>query len=503
MADFLAEIESASHDPLVVALVLLLLGALIARVPFRRRPVSRAITRLLFFVLLTVTLLGDRVVPYQPMRPSGSAFDDTIGAIVRIGWWMWAAWNLVGFTRAFVILENRPREGKLLQEIIVGLVHLAAVFAIVAYVFDLPVQGLLATSGAIAIIIGLALQSSLSDVFSGLVLSVSRPYLPDDFVRIEGGTEGRIIELNWRATHILTPLKELAIVPNSVIAKAKIVNVSSASHIHGVNLSVKLEATARPSVGIRTLRHAMLNSQSIVLEPAPTVRIKSIAGDCIENELTFFVFDYSLAAEVKNELVDLIFRHLLAAGLRLASPQNPPPQSASEEAPTSRVEQLLKLVAVFEALTDEERSAIAKKLKRNFHRENEVLFQPGTLLQSLYIVATGVVSVEMTDGETAVEVFRLGPGDHFGTISLLTGTASNERATSLTESVTYELSKADLRVLMAARPQVELELSHVLALRQAVGRTVDSTDQDESKSTPNLSARVAKRLRKLFDLGAG
>src|SRR5437867_367735 len=79
---------------------------------------------------------------------------------------LWAAWLLVGVLRSVLVFERRQREGKLLQDILAGLIYLAAVFGIIAYVFDLPVQGLLATSGAIAIIIGLALQSSLSDVFS-------------------------------------------------------------------------------------------------------------------------------------------------------------------------------------------------------------------------------------------------------------------------------------------------------------------------------------------------
>ena len=139
---------------------------------------------------------------------------------------MWAAWFLVGFLRVFVVTEHRPREGKLIQDLLAGLIYLAAVFAI-AYVFDRPIQGLLATSGAIAIIIGLALESTLSDVFSGIVLNFSRPYRPGDWISIDSGTDGRVIEMNWRATHVLTAKRDLAIVPNSTIAKAKIVNASS------------------------------------------------------------------------------------------------------------------------------------------------------------------------------------------------------------------------------------------------------------------------------------
>jgi small-conductance mechanosensitive channel len=90
---------------------------------------------------------------------------------------------LVGILRAFVMVERRPREGKLLQDLVVGLIYVAAIFAIIADVLDLPIQGLLPTSGAVAIIGGLALQSTLSGVFSGVLLSVSRPYRPGDRVR--------------------------------------------------------------------------------------------------------------------------------------------------------------------------------------------------------------------------------------------------------------------------------------------------------------------------------
>ena len=190
---------------------------------------------------------------------------------LKVAWWLFAAWFVVGFLRAFVIVEHRPREGKLLQDLLAGLIYLVAVFAIIAYVFDLPIQGLLATSGAVAIILGLALQSTLGDVFSGIVLSFSRPYRPGDWISIEGGTDGRVIEMNWRATHVLTGRRDLAIVPNSTIAKSKIVNVSSPSGIHGVTITVQLDAKTSPSTGTEILEHAILNCRLIVATPAPSV----------------------------------------------------------------------------------------------------------------------------------------------------------------------------------------------------------------------------------------
>ena len=89
-------------------------------------------------------------------------------------------------SRCVVTLGKRqPREGKLLQELLAGLIYLGAVFAIIAYVFDLSIQDLLATSGAVAIILGLAFQSTLSDVFSCIILSFGRPYVAGDWISLE------------------------------------------------------------------------------------------------------------------------------------------------------------------------------------------------------------------------------------------------------------------------------------------------------------------------------
>ena len=220
---------------------------------FRAHPLRRAIVRVVFLLVLTVVLLHAEIVPYQKLQSTGVPFRDAAHGLLKIAWWLYAAWFLVGFLRAFVVTEHRPHEGKLIQDLVAGVIYLAALFAIIAYVFDLPIQGLLATSGAIAIILGLALQSTLSDVFSGIVLNFSRPYRPGDWISIDGTTDGRVIEMNWRATLVLTAKRDLAIVPNSTIAKAKIVNASSPSGIHGMTVTIQLDAKAPPASGAEIL----------------------------------------------------------------------------------------------------------------------------------------------------------------------------------------------------------------------------------------------------------
>jgi small-conductance mechanosensitive channel len=504
MSDFKAVIWATVQDPLVIALCLLVLGVVVARPLFKAHPLRRAITRFVFFILLTVALLRAQIVPYQPMRPTGPPIHNAVGIALEIAWWAWAAWLLVGILRSVLVFERRPREGKLLQDILAGLIYLAAVLAIIAYVFDLPVQGLLATSGAIAIILGLALQSSLGDVFSGLVLSFSRPYRPNDWIRLEGGTEGQVIELNWRATHILTSQRDLAIVPNSMIARSKIVNVSSPSRIHGMSVTVQLDARTPPSAGIAILRQALLNARGILAFPGSSIVVKSMNAASVAYELTFFVEDLNAASATQNELFDLIHRHLAAADIALAAPEGQPfavPPEAARK-PKSEAERLLQQVSIFASLTAEERAALAAKLKRQRCERGETLLRPGTVLQSLFLIAAGVLSVARHEGGGDGEVLRLGPGDHFGEIGLLTGTPSMATITALSSAIIYELPKADLAPLLEARPQVAQELSHALAQRQAAGRTIAPAEFDKTQSAMHLSDWFSERIRKLFDLGS-
>jgi small-conductance mechanosensitive channel len=324
MIDLSVVMETAARDPLVVAFGLMVLGGVTTHFLCKHAPFTRAIVRVVCLLLLTILLLRAGIVPYRPLPSTGSPFRDAVHGALQVAWWLWAAWFLVSCLRAFVIVEHRPREGKLLQDLLASLIYLAAVFAIIAYVFDLPIQGLLATSGVVAIMLGLALQNTLGDVFSGLVLSFSRPYRPGDWISLEGGLEGRVLELNWRATHVLTGRRDLAIVPNSTIAKSKIVNVSSPSGLHGATITVQLDTKIAPATSTEILGHAILNCRLIVATPAPTIIVKAINATYTECEITFFVDELAAAPRAQNQVFDLIFRHLAVAGIALAPAQNHP-----------------------------------------------------------------------------------------------------------------------------------------------------------------------------------
>jgi CRP-like cAMP-binding protein len=81
------------------------------------------------------------------------------------------------------------------------------------------------------------------------------------------------------------------------------------------------------------------------------------------------------------------------------------------------------------------------------------VFSPGAALQSLYIVASGVLSGRRDNGEFEEEVMRFGPRDHFGEIGVLSGTATAGYITALTPTIVYELGKEELTASSTTIPR--------------------------------------------------
>ena len=505
MTDLSPVLDKAGQDPLLIAFGLLVLGGLTTHFFLKNHPLVRASLRVMFLLLLTVVLVYADIVPYQPLRSTGTPILDVVHGALKVAWWLFAAWFVVGFLRAFVIVEHRPRDGKLLQDLLAGLVYLTALFAIITYVFDLPIQGLLATSGVVAIILGLALQSTLGDVFSGIVLSFSRPYRPGDWISLEGGTDGRVIEMNWRATHVLTGRRDLAIVPNSTIAKSRIVNVSSPSGIHGVTVTVQLDAKTPPAAGSEILEHAILNCRLIVATPAASVTIKSINANFTEFEITFFVEELASSTKAQNQLFDLIFRHLAAAGIELATAQGQLDPTVGEQVSAklnTGPERLLELVEIFAGLTAEERIVIAAKLKPKSYDKGETLVEAGTVLHSLFIVGTGVLSFTREESVGEIELLRIGPGDHYGEIGMLTGAPAVAKITALIPAMVYELGHDDLAPILQGQPEVSHLLCRALAQRQAAGLLVASSELAETVPENRLTSWFSERLHRLYDIAS-
>lgn len=488
-------------DPTIQAGTLAAAGAFVSRVALRNNPTWHLMFQVTFFVVLTVLLLYHGIVPYEAGPPTASGVQKIFIGIAKVIWWINAAWALVGFTRVFLIFERRPREGRLIQDLVVGIIYLGAVLSVVANVFSLPVGTLIATSGVLAIILGLALQSTLSDVFSGIALNLGRPYVIGDLIVLGDGTEGRVVETNWRATHLLNSKNDLVVLPNSDLAKARLINMSSPDRSHGVSITVRLSPTTAPTAILDVMRSVLLSSTTILNSPEPGIQIKSLDGSAVELELSFRVADIATAGAAQNEIYDLIYRHSMAAGIPLASAIGEHDSLPAKDSPSSMRStqmRLLDAIPLFKTLTEDEKEVLANAMSRRTFHKDEVVAEQGCEMKSLVIVRTGVLVVTRKEEHRQLELNRLAPGDYFGEASLLTGAGETGSVRALAYTVVYEISKSTLAPLLHDRPSLVEELGLILSRRAEAEKHLfgNSAEIAGIHAVPGL----VKRIRHLFEI---
>lgn len=283
------------------------------------RPTARLIAQIIFFIAMTVTLVFARVMPFRFDTPhlDGSGYWMVSAKIL---WWTHLSWATIGLVRIYIVLDGRPREARLIQDLLVAIVYLGVVLSVMAFVFGVPIGTLLATSGVFAIILGLALQNTLGDVFSGVALTLGRPYTIGNWIVLSDGTEGRVVASNWRSTYLLTSAHNVVVLPNSVLAKQGLTNVSKPDENHQIMLGVRIVPTREPNEVFNVMLDALNSCREIAHEPPPSVSLVGIDAAAIDVQLCFRVSSPAQRGVARNEVIDSVYRHCVATGIELAKP---------------------------------------------------------------------------------------------------------------------------------------------------------------------------------------
>lgn len=305
--------------PLLAINLLGIAGIVVWRLQGRDRPKARLIIQIVFFSAMTVLLGLGGVLPYRMDEAYANDIPAVLATSARVLWWTHLAWSLIGVVR-LIVLDRRPTEARLLQDLMVAVVYIGVALSILAFVFDAPIGTLVATSGVVAVILGLALQNTLGDVFSGIALTVGRPFSIGDWIQLGDGTEGRVVDNNWRSTQLLTSTHNIVVLPNSVLAKVGLTNLTRPDETHLIALAVRIASIHEPRFVEDVMRKVLESCETIVRQAPAIVALKSIDAAAIEIELQFRVADPLHRATARNEVIDLIHRHCKENGLLLAMP---------------------------------------------------------------------------------------------------------------------------------------------------------------------------------------
>ncbi|RQV10188.1 mechanosensitive ion channel protein MscS [Burkholderia cenocepacia] len=464
------------------------------------RPVVRAIRRCAAFAALSAVLFATGVSPLAVPAPLGG-LDRIVVQAVCIAWWLQCA-IVFSLLLNHLLLPRAWHSQRLFHDIAAGIVFGAAAVAALGYVLGLPLSGLVATSGAVAVILGLALQNTLNDVFSGLVLNTTQPFRLDDTVSI-GELEGRIVESNWRSTKLIDNLGNLVVVPNSSAARATIVNLSEPAGLHGVTLVLDLDPAVRPAVAVGALERAAASSLDVLARPAPIAVVKAFRANAIQYELVCYVDALQKKTTVRNALYDLAHRHLAAAGVAWRPLVGPAPVSASSSTsqadPVSRRLLLLRAVELFARVDDDDLAVLADALVSRSFGKGDVIYASNSASRVLTIVESGVAAVFVPGASGDVEVRRMAPGDAIGQSVVLAGTRLHATVHAVTAMTVHQLRSEDLSALIGRKPALGRLMCESLTDHIATEERMMIPPVEKAHAGFSLIGWLEKEMKRLHD----
>jgi CRP-like cAMP-binding protein len=259
----------------------------------------------------------------------------------------------------------------------------------------------------------------------------------------------------------------MAVIPNSLAAKAKIVNFSRPSDIFGVSISLQLSPHARPQTVIDALERAMEGCRYLLAKPAPCVALKASSATGVEYEISGFVVSMDQKRMVRNQLFDLAFRHLQASGVSLLSSVE-----SNTPATLSRPRALLESSAIFSTLRQEEKETFSQHMTLQTFRPGEMILPAGEVSDHLFIIESGVVSVALSRAGIKFESGRMGPGEVIGEGGILSDTALPADFSAKTACSLYRIEKDYLKPCLEARHDIGEAMKAVLDFRLHKAQTL-------------------------------
>ncbi len=278
------------------------------------------------FLLISIEIIGGKIIAGEWFLIKIDINKiQIILTIFEILWWIIPAIFFSIAAERFVWMPLEEKTGRsipnIMRLLISTLIYILALFGIIAFVFNRPIISLLATGGLLAGIIGLAIQMNLTNIFSGIALSLERSFRVGDWVKIGKFDEGVIVDMNWRVTQIRTRRKYILSIPNRVVSSSDIHNFSYPDNKYWLLCSIHIDPRHDPRKIEDILINAILSvNKGIVKDVMPFVRLESIqersSNRLISNYVIYFKTEnYKYKTKVLKDVWERIWVHLNQAGI--------------------------------------------------------------------------------------------------------------------------------------------------------------------------------------------
>src|SRR4051812_1770614 len=335
-----------------------------SRPPLKKHILVPLLFAALFWLALYVIRSLTPALPPNPtdqqrMSQMAGSVAETVASVAL---WMSLALVAVRALNALVFFVFRKRKGyeapSLMRDIFSLVLYITAFAVILKYHFEtLSFGALLSGSALLGVILGLALQDTLGNLFSGISLHADKPFQVGDVITV-GKNTGVLMASTWRAVKIKTFSNHIVLVSNSVIAKEAIeVCPQNGSNARIVTFSAAY--TDSPVKVIHVVREVVRECDNVIRYMTPNVRIRNLGASAVEYEVKYWLIDYARHNDTDALVRQRIWYAFRRSGLTFAFPTRTihieqPAAHDGDARDAETFAELLSAVDIFSPLTSVE-----------------------------------------------------------------------------------------------------------------------------------------------------
>ncbi len=379
----------------------------------------------------------------------------------------------------------------------------------------LDLSHIVATSAVITAIVAFSMQDTLGNILGGLAVHLDHSVEIGDWLVMDG-ISGKVTDIRWRYTKIITRNGEKVVVPNSLLMKNRFSVVGSSASSGNAwrrwvwfNVGVDHAPGRVRDIVENTVRGAQI--ANVARDPAPNVVIMEFGSGYLRYALRYWLTEPALDDPTDSEVRHHVFNALMRNGMSLALPEevrhmvkeNQSHDDLLAQRELQRRIAALANVDLFRDLTDSERQTLAAHLTHSPFARGDVITRQGATAHWLYIIVSGQADVwlEGEGGERRL-LSQLHDGDVFGEMGLMTGEPRRATVTAASDVECYRLDKVGLAAVMQGRPAIAEEISRVLSERdtelQKLRHELEASALARRDHAPRES--VLERIREFFKL---
>lgn len=344
---------------------------------------------------------------------------------------------------------------------------LLGVAIVLSAVWGADLGKLVTALGLGSFVLGLALQDTLGNLFSGIALVYEKPFRVGDIIKV-GDTVGRVIEMNWRAVRLETREKVTVVIPHLVIGHEKIENLSTFDEVVVLKQLIGFSYDNPPNAVKDAILKTCQETIGILSDPIPEVKTLAYDDYKITYEIEFAIHDWMNNEEVLDDLMSRIWYTAKREGLIIPFPQMQLAKSREDQriAPSSTesYNNFLDMLPKLMPISQEGLKANKDGFLVKYFGKGETIIKTKDPTGTLYIIMEGDALIISPDSQKIIQ--ELHKGDFFGDITLFTDKTSSYNVMAITDLIVLVLPPSEAMQLVQSEPRLASFLDNIMDMRR-------------------------------------